>query len=287
VTVDRRLAAAFLELHPVEAARVLELLSLEARVAALRVAPGAAGPVLRALPPAMASDTLGALPSAEGVLALDGMPVDEAVALLRRLPAAEADLLVEQLPSGRRDAVRRTLRFPGETAGALMDPDVLAVPDGMSVTEARVRLRRSPRGLLYYLYVVDRDGRLVGVLDLPELMRAPPRTTVGAVMKHPVERIAAWTPAAALRVHPGWRAFHAMPVVDDQDRLLGAIRYQTWRRLDVAAAEGAAAPVGPTVTALGELFHLGLAGFVEGVAAVSGPRVPVERPRGVTDGEAS
>lgn len=279
MTLEARLAAAFLAEHPANAAAVLERLPLEARVAALAGASDAAGPALRALPGALASETLAALPAGEAAAALVALRIDEAVALLRRLPPGVAERLIGEVPAARQEAIRRPLRFPSGTAGALMDSDVSGLPDELTVAEARVRLRRAPRGFLYYLYMVDREGRLAGVLDLQELMRADARATLGAAMRRPVERLTASTPAAVVRVHPGWGAFHAMPVTDDEGHLVGAIRYQTWRRLEMESAAGhSAAPVGPTVIALGELFHLGLAGFVEGVAAVSGPRVASSSP---------
>jgi hypothetical protein len=154
-----------------------------------------------------------------------------------------------------------------------MDPAVLSLPDDISVGEARVRLRREPRGLLHYLFIVDRAGHLVGVLDIPELMRARARDSIRSAMHERVEHLPAWTPAAAVRAHAGWRAFHAMPVTDEQGRLVGAIRYQTLRRLehDAELSRGTQ-PTSVTVGALGELFHIGMAGFIEGVAAAAEPR---------------
>jgi hypothetical protein len=64
-----------------------------------------------------------------------------------------------------------------------------------------------------------------------------------------------------------------MPVTDEEGRLVGAIRYQTLRRLEQEADGGEGARrTTVTVGALGELFHLGLAGMVEGVAAAAAPR---------------
>jgi hypothetical protein len=92
-------------------------------------------------------------------------------------------------------------------------------------------------------------------------------------MHTPVERLPAWLPAAAIRTDAGWKMYHAMPVVDEAGRFLGAIRYQTLRRLEHDAdAAGSERPTATTVAALGELFHLGMAGFVEGISAAAVPR---------------
>ena len=130
---------------------------------------------------------------------------------------------------------------------------------------------RAARELLYYIYVVDRARRLVGVLDIPELMLARPRGPVSAAMHRDVERLSAWTPVALVREHAGWHRFHALPVVDEGDRLLGAIRYQTLRRLEREAADRMPDPSLLTARALGELFQLGTTGLAAGVAVTASP----------------
>ena len=279
MTLERELARAFLEEHPREAALALERMPPAERAAVLRVAPEEASGALTEMVAAAAAESLALLEPSEAAPAIDRLEPDVAIALLRRLPPETAHRLVTGLPEGKQESLRRALRYPEGTAGAVMDPMVLAVPDDILVGEARVRLRREARGLLYYLYVVDRQGALVGVLDIPELMRARARDLIGSVMHSPVSHVPAWTPAAAVRAHPGWRSFHALPVTDEAGRFAGAIRYQTLRRLEHEAdAAGTAAPTGLTVGALGELFHLGIAGFVEGVAGAASPR-EVHSPR--------
>ncbi|MEX2177366.1 MAG: CBS domain-containing protein, partial [Gemmatimonadaceae bacterium] len=128
---------------------------------------------------------------------------------------------------------------------------------------------RAARDLLYYLYVVDREHRLVGVLDIPELLLARARDPVSAVMHRHVDRVSAFLPVALVRAHAGWQQYHALPVVDEEDRLLGAIRYQTLRRLERDASDRGPDPAHLTAGALAELFQLGTTGLVTGVAGVA------------------
>jgi Mg/Co/Ni transporter MgtE len=271
--LEHRLARAFLVDHPADAAQALERLPADRRASVLRAAPVESARALGHMVAAAAAESFASLTGAEAAPVLDALALDNAILLLRRMPADAADRLVGALPEKKREWLRRALRYPEGTAGALMDPAVLALPDDISVAEARARLRRQASELLYYLFVVERTGRLVGVLDLSELMRARSRDSIRVVMHERVEHLPAWTPAPAVRMHPGWRSFHAMPVTDEQGRLVGAIRYQTLRKLEQEADGGegvrrAAVAVG----ALGELFHLGLAGMVEGVATAATPR---------------
>lgn len=272
MSLETRLASAFLEEHPREAALALERMPASERAAVLRALPAEASPALGEMVASSAAESVAMLEPEEAGPALDGLAPDVAIAILRRMSAETAHRLVEGLPNAKQEAIRRLLRYPEGTAGAVMDPMVLAIPEDISVGEARVRLRREAPGLLYYLFVVDRQGLLTGVLDISELMRARARDPIGSVMHAPVEHVQAWTPAASVRAHPAWRSFHALPVTDETGRFAGAIRYQTLRRLEhEAGAGGAAAPRGITVGALGELFQLGLAGLVDGVAAAASP----------------
>jgi hypothetical protein len=80
---------------------------------------------------------------------------------------------------------------------------------------------------------------------------------------------------AAILAHPGWRRFHALPVVDRDAVLLGAIRYQTFRGLeDAARDQSRRADAVTTVFALGELYWLGLSGLLDGLSSVVKRRTP-------------
>src|SRR5690606_40748530 len=64
------------------------------------------------------------------------------------------------------------------------------------------------------------------------LFRSRARDPVSAAMHRDVDRVSVWMPVALVRAHSGWQRYHALPVVDEEQRLLGAIRYQTLRRLE-------------------------------------------------------
>jgi magnesium transporter len=273
MTLTERLTRAFLEEYPDEAALELERLPVDQRSSVVALAAALSADAVGRMTAGAAADSLARLAAEDAAPILEKLPMHSALTLLRRLPSEVTDRLMSALPVDHREALQRALVYPDGTAGALMDPRICALPDDITIGDARVRLRRESRGLLHYIYIVDRSGTLVGVFDIPEMLQAGTREPIRAVMHQSVERLPAWTPATTVRTHPGWRAFHAMPVTDDAGRLIGAIRYQTIRRLeqDVDQSRGQR-NTAQTVGALGELFHLGMAGLVEGVAAAAAPR---------------
>lgn len=270
MSLEMQLAKAFLDEHPTEAALILERMPPERCAEVVREAAAEAASAIGEMVPAAVAECLCRLETGDAAPALDALPLDTAVIILRRMPEDVSARLIQGLPSEKQEWLRSVLRYAEGTAAALMDPAVTAFPDDISVAEARVRLRQEPGGLLYYLFVTDRSRRLVGVLDISELMHARARDDLRSIMHDRVEHLPAWTPAAAVRAHPGWRNYHAMPVTDESGRLVGAIRYRTLRRLEREAESGRGEQLtAVTVGALGELFHLGMAGFVQGVATTA------------------
>lgn len=272
MTLEHTVAAAFLRERPVRAAVILEQMPLLHRVDVFRALPGAVARAVVDMSTSAAADALARLDPDAVTAVLEDLPVDSTAMLMRRLPAPHVDRVLEAMPAGRQQALRRALRYPEGTAGGLMDAGVMALPDDITTTDARVRMRREAAEALHYVYVVDRSGRLVGVVGLSELLRAGGRTAIRAVMRQDVERLQAWMLTAAVRAHGAWGSFHALPVVDESDCLVGVLRYRTLKRLEREGDTRSAPPASLAIAAMGELFHLGLAGLVEGIAAVSGSR---------------
>jgi magnesium transporter len=252
----------------------LEQMPVSRAAAVLRAVPArAAAAVMSAMTVRYASDCLGQIAAGEAAAIVAEMSTDNSAAVVRAMDPDRRQSLFAALAEDVRDPLARVLPYPDGTAGAVMDPSVFHLPDDVLVADARLRLARAARELLYYLYIVDRERRLVGVLDIPELMLARARDPVSAFMHRDVGRLDVWMPVALVRDHAGWQHYHAMPVVDEEGRLLGAIRYQTLRRLEREASDRGPDPAQLTAGALAELFELGTTGLVAGIAgtATTGP----------------
>ncbi|MEX2049032.1 MAG: CBS domain-containing protein [Gemmatimonadota bacterium] len=256
-------ALAFAAEHPEETARLLE-----------QGDPVDLAAVLARLPTAVAAEVYGALnpsPAAAVAVALDervlaaiveALPMDVAAVTLRRVGADRAGPVLASVSAERRARLSSLLSFPEDSAGALADPLVLALRDDTTVAEAQLQLRGSQHHLFYYVYVVARDGRLAGTLALPELMEARPSDALGSVMRRDLVALDASTDRATLAAHPAWRDFDALPVVDTDGRLIGAIRHKTIRQLGSDPGR----PVMATIVGLSELYWVGLSGILASLA---------------------
>jgi magnesium transporter len=225
---ETHLALRFLEDHPDEAAALLETRSsAEATALLSRCPPETVANVLRRCVVGFAVDYLAALSLEEATPVLARFPPHSAVSVLRTASPEWSAAIRGALAREDGDPVERLLRHAPGTAGALMDPRTSALPSDLRVAEALEQLRLHPEHSVYYLYVVDRDGHLLGVLNYRDLLLADPEAVLVSVMRASVSSVRADAQGAALRGHPGWRSLFALPVVDAEDRLLGAMRHDT------------------------------------------------------------
>ena len=266
---DERLALDFLEAHPDEAARLLERVETADAAALLNEVPAAvAAGVLRLMAPAALASCAAATPEERLAAMVAELPLDAAAAVMHRLPPERRDPVLTRLPASAEAPLRQMLAYGPYTAGALADPLALALPEDLTVAEAQRRLRVRGEHLLYYIYVVARDHRLVGVLDLAELMGARARDTLAAAMRRDPIRLEVNTAFATLAAHPAWQHLDVLPVVDGDGRLVGAIRHMAVRRLEAELGLRARSEsVLATLVGLSELYWAGLAGMFPRVAA--------------------
>lgn len=267
--LEAALLARFVLVHPSEAARLLESkpfsdvapvlsdLPLEASVA-----------VLSRLNPLSAAGSLELVDVQTAANELSAMRVDAAGAVLRAMRPGPRSAVLEALQPEVRRALTRLLRYSEGTAGALMDPEVLSVDENASAREALERLRRSPQHALYYVYVVDDAQKLVGVVNLRELMEARPEQLLGLQAIRSVESLPARASSESILAHPAWQRFHALPVVEPDGRFLGVIRYESLRELEGRLRDkGFEDHAAETASALGEVYALGLRGLFEWAAS--------------------
>jgi magnesium transporter len=257
-----RAAAALDRLPPNDAATLLQGVdALEAAAVLAGMSPHAATAVLEALEPRAAACLLAALEQ------------DLAARLARRMDSERKRAVWAALPQRTAHTLETLLHFPEHTAGALMDPEVLALADDLAAEEARECVREAPSRVHYNVYVVDRSGVLVGVVNLRELLLAPPRARLANVMIPDPVYLTSVADRSAVVSHPGWKRVHSIPVVDERGRYLGALRYRTLRQLEDELL-GAAETDADTAAALAEVFASGASGVFD---ALAGP--PAKRGR--------
>ncbi len=154
---------------------------------------------------------------------LDEMEPDEAADLLGDLPQHQAAQALREMADS--DEVRPLLIHPDDSAGGLMTSEFLALRRRMTAGEAIAALRQwAPDDkTVYYLFVVDREKRLCGVVSLRQLVIADPNTPVGEIMDSEVIHVHVGVDQEECAQLMARYDLLALPVVDDAGQLVGII----------------------------------------------------------------
>jgi magnesium transporter len=251
-----RLGTAFLRGHPAAAAQVLEDFPAESVAKYLVEAdPDTAEHTIEYFTPAFSASLLAALEPAVGARIFSRLLPDFQALLLRQLERDKRESLLNELQPDLATTMRRLLPYPDGSSGAVMEAPLASVPEELTVRHALKRIKRIRRGMKFYVYVANAKGQLVGVLTLHELLNAPPASTMREVMHRQVVSLAPAEPVQAVFNNPYWQEFHALPVTDGDNVLLGVIRQKSLRRLQEQAAQADVANAGmQSFVAVGGLF---------------------------------
>jgi len=246
------ITVSFLEMRPLEAARILEQESAQELALFFReVPPAVVARTLRNLTPTKAAGCLEHL-GGEGASILRQMPTGIVAALLRRLDAGRRTELVDAIPHSASLSLRLALRYPGGTVGSVLDPHVLTAYDHMTVADLVRLARGAPEQLLEYVYVLDGTQRLVGALNTHQCLIAKKSSPIGSLCgTNPISLRARGSLQEAWS-HTGWARFSILPVVDREQIFLGIVR----RREIGASSDARGEPVAKLQGALMSLAEL-------------------------------
>ena len=271
------LSVAFVEGHPAEAARVLEGLSVADSAEFLAgLTPRCAVPVLRHLRPALCTRLFEHLSDDQAARLLQVMGAQEVSQLLQQVIPERQTRLLSRLPVAAAVAVRMLIGYPKGTCGAIMDPSPLVLSPDSAIAEGIEQVRQFEGELGDCVFVCDAQRRLVGVLGLAELVRGAPKAAVADVMWRPEHTVPALASIASIARHEGWESFHLLPVVERENRLVGAAH----RRVLLRQLGGGVAPADPPLaTGAAGAYWQTLAVLTEGVVRALPPVSPVGRLR--------
>src|SRR5579883_1501158 len=197
-----------------EAGAVLEQLDMETAADALNeVEYPRQSALLNELGPERASDLL------------ERLAPDDAADILAEIPRTQAEQLLNLMPVEESRPIRELLRYGAETAGGIMTTEVLALPQDATVEDALTYLRQHSAHLemIYYLYIIDEERHLMGVVSLRQLVTAEPATRLGDLMDRDVITVRSDADQEEVaRIIARYDLLGA-PVVDADNRLVGLV----------------------------------------------------------------
>lgn len=213
-------------LHPADIADIVEEMTTDERRAVFdQLDVETAAETLEEIEPEMQAAIVGDLDEERAADILEEMDPDEAVDLLQDLPEEKRDELVELMEEEEGADVEELLAYPEDSAGGIMTTDFLAFARDLTAGQAIERLRETKPdpALVYYLYVIDSEGRLEGNISLRDLVVASPETPLTQIMNPNVLKVEAGTNKEDVASLIAKYDLLALPVVDARRRLIGSV----------------------------------------------------------------
>lgn len=213
-------------MHPADIARLIENLDeeLKPRLFAL-LDPEQASEVILELDDPSKRLILRALPSERLSEIVGEMDSDDATDVIGDLPADRAVTVLDRMEQEDVKEVQKLLRYEEDTAGGLMQIELVAVREDETAREAveDIRAKGEEVGDLHNVFVVDRHQHLVGIMPLRKLILVPPETPVSAIMERDVVRIGVEVDQEEVAQIFKKHDLVSLPVVDAAGRLVGRI----------------------------------------------------------------
>ncbi len=216
------------EMHAADLADVVEAMPREKVGEFLRALPtNRAARVIEYLDDELRSEFLEHASTEQAAEIISEMTPDDRADVLEGLEEKTADEILSDLSDEEREETEKLLQYEPDTAGGLMTTEFVSVKQSDSVEEAlsqvRAAARSGHRESMHAIYVVDSDGRLVGVMSLRELVAAPEGASVADIMH--TEIVSVPTSADRKEVAKVTSEYDlvAVPVVDGFGRIVGIV----------------------------------------------------------------
>jgi CBS domain-containing protein len=217
------------KMPPSDVARILEELSHDQRLAILDgLETESASDTLEELDPTTQRALIAAMPKDKVARLIDLMTSGQAADVLSVLPAADARAILALLSRRLAGKVRQLLEQQEEKVVNFLTGSYIKLRPEDTVAQARRTYQqlKTPKAPRSYLYVVDEQGRLRGVITASELLTATDDTLLKDIMN---DTVVALTPDETLKEASEMfeaYGFRALPVVDKDGKLLGVIPYR-------------------------------------------------------------
>ena len=193
--------------------------------------------VFRLLPKELAADTFVEMESDKQELLIKGFSdtelrdvmdelyLDDAVDIVEEMPANVVKRILSNTDADTRAMINKILKYPDDSAGSIMTVEYVSLKKNMTVADALTRIRRTgiDKETIYLNYVTDYDRHLLGIVTARELLLADDDDSINDIMTTNVIHVHTHTDREDVAQMFSKYNFLALPVVDDEERLVGIV----------------------------------------------------------------
>ena len=221
-----RLRQKLIELYDADIAQVLEEIPEEDMIKVFRILPkDKAADVFAYLEVEHQQMIITSLSERDAANIVNNMMADDAADLFEEMPANVVRRILASASADTRRDINHLLRYPDSSAGSIMTVEFVDLKENLTVAQALERVRKVGRDseTINNLYVLDKSRTLLGILTLRGLLLADPDKTVGEIMETNVVSVNTLMDQEDVAKQFKKYDFTAMPVVDNENRLVGII----------------------------------------------------------------
>jgi magnesium transporter len=223
LTVPRQMVS---ELHPADIADIISQVSQKEGASFFKgLDLETAAEALSELEPDIQAALITGMDTEKAADILEEMPPDEAADVLSDLPVDKAKELLERIEKEEAEDIQELLSHEEDTAGGLMTNEFISYPPDIPVRDAINRFKKDAEEveIVYYIYVIDENERLLGVVSLRELLLASLDAQLSDIMETKVKTVTPETDEMDVGEIVSKYNLVALPVVDEEGALLGIV----------------------------------------------------------------
>jgi len=181
--------------------------------------------IISEIRPEIAIELLSKLEINQIVPILEELSSDDAASLISLFPEELRDEILKKMNKAESEGIQEQLAYPEESAGRIMSTDFLALSESTSIGDAitAIQLAGEDVDVPFYLYVIDEEQRLKGVVSLKQLILVRQKLTLKDIMNPDVYKVDTFLDQEEVAAIVANYNLLAIPVVDELDKLVGVV----------------------------------------------------------------
>lgn len=199
----------------------------------------------------------------------NNIPSNIAVSFMRQMNKDKLNFILTELSDNIAVQLTKMLQYDEFTVGAYMTTNIFTLTDDISIHDALEDIKRYNGIIPAQIFIVDRDQKLKGKIDLHQLIRCNTKDDLRTIMNNIVPKILPQITIKSISDHEGWRDYYMLPVADGNDFFLGVITLEAIREIVQRKSKKELKQFAKVGSALGELYRLGISGLIRSATEIS------------------
>lgn len=214
------------QLWPADIAEMIEDLGVKERMNLFRALDiETAANVIKAVSPHVRRSIFESIGKDRGAQLFKKLSEDEIADIIVELPHRKAEALLGTLKKDKVEKIREIVALPQNEAGSFMELSFIALHQDLTISEAFEKIKGAAPHveLIYYVYVIDHEHKLIGVTTIRNMFAREPHTRLAEIMNPNIIKVKVDTDRKeVIRIFVKYD-FDVLPVVDEHDKLIGVI----------------------------------------------------------------